>query len=153
MLKEIFKKYLSQEEYFDFFRRENAGKGNALTNYVAYIGGTLRKGETYDVKKCTQDDFYDTLKKHLSKVNIEELDESDLSTIQYIMEKIETKTLLPRQRTKENGIIPHQIHEDELNKILQNAKSIFNFLEQIQIHTIFIHYIAIRITHSNNCCS
>ena len=42
--------------------------------------------------------------------------------------QIEEKTFLPRLTGSENGIIPHQLHRQELRKILDNASAYLPFL-------------------------
>ena len=125
-LKMIFKKYLSQEDYFNFFRKAD----EKVANYVSYVGGTIQKDEKSSVKKCSMEDFYKTLKGYVDQIDLDALDECDLEHIEHIKEKIEIQDLLPLQRSTENGIIPHQLHEQELNTILENAKEIFPFLDK-----------------------
>ena len=120
-LRKFFKKYLSKEEYKKFF---DDPADNA--NYAAYIGSVKAKGKKIDVKKCAEDDFYKGLKKLLE--NIQPADE-DRSLHKMLFGEAERKTLLPLQRSKDNGVIPNQIHKAELKKILENAEKHFPFLK------------------------
>ncbi|MGZ7230809.1 CRISPR-associated endonuclease Cas9 REC1/REC2 domain-containing protein, partial [Streptococcus pyogenes] len=61
--------------------------------YAGYIDG-----------KTNQEDFYKYLKNLLQKV-----DGSD-----YFIEKIDREDFLRKQRTFDNGSIPHQVHLDEM---------------------------------------
>lgn len=82
-------------------------------NYTAYIG----VGE----KQCTQEEFCAFLKKQLATIknNIVEKDEIE------IIQKIETRTLLPKQVSIENGVLPYQVHYYELEKMIDNlSKSV-----------------------------
>lgn len=97
------------EKYADVFRRRE--KKN---NYAAYIGMDKRKG----FAKCKKEDFYAFLKK---EVKIE--DES-------ILAEIEEGTFLPKQVSNANGVIPYQVHLQELRAILANAAKYFSFLSK-----------------------
>lgn len=43
---------------------------------------------------------------------------------------MEMGTLFPKQRIRDNGVIPYQLHENELNAILENASKFYPFLLQ-----------------------
>lgn len=119
---DIFKKYFNKKEYNDFFRN------NVGNNYVRYVGVMTKKGKKISVKKCTEDEFYSYLKKLLDKIKNNA--END-NIFNYIYSQVETHTLLPLQRNKDNGVIPRQVHEFELNKILNNAANYLPFLNEI----------------------
>lgn len=121
-LRGFLKKYLSKEDYKKFFD-DPAGKAN----YAAYIGSVKTKGKKIDVKKCAEEDFYKELKKLLE--NIQPADE-DRALYERLLGEAERKTLLPLQRSKDNGVIPNQIHKAELKKILENAEKHFPFLKE-----------------------
>ena len=48
----------------------------------------------------------------------------------YILDKIERNELLPKAVSKQNGVIPYQLHLVELNKILSNAERYLPFLKK-----------------------
>ena len=50
--------------------------------------------------------------------------------MQEILDELEQGTFLPRQTSKDNGVIPHQLHEAELVKILENASAYLPFLKE-----------------------
>lgn len=83
-----------------------------INNYAAYIGMDCKKG----YKKCGADEFYTFLKKEI-KIQDEQ-----------ILREIEQGTFLPKQVTKSNGVIPYQVHLQELKAILENAEKYFPFL-------------------------
>lgn len=56
--------------------------------------------------------------------------EDDQSAVSAIFEDIENGKFLPLQRSKENASIPKQVHEAELNAILNNAESYLPFLKE-----------------------
>ena len=90
-----------------------------LHNYVHYIKQG-RKEET----SCKREDFY----KYTKKI-VEGLPASKDKA--YILSEIELQTLLPLQRIKDNGVIPYQLHLDELKTILDTCKSKFPFLNEV----------------------
>lgn len=107
------KKLLKGEKalYNSVFRDDT--KDNA--NYIAYIG------KSQSGKNCSREDFYKFLKKVL-----EVLPESTLKS--EILQLIDLDVFLPLLRVRENGVIPYQIHEEELEKILAIASQKYEFL-------------------------
>ncbi len=100
------------ELYSTIFKEDN-DKG---TNYVNYI----RKSE--EGKGCNYEDFKKFLVKELAK-----LEESSVKA--EIIKDLELEQFLPLQRTKDNSVVPYQIHKEELVKILENAARYHNFLD------------------------
>ena len=121
-LRDILKKYLSKTEYKKFF-----DDPQGAANYAAYIGSVKTKGKKTAVKKCTEEEFYKELKKLLEKI---EPADADRASYEKLREETERKTLLPLQRSKDNGVIPYQIHKIELKKILENAEAYLPFLKE-----------------------
>lgn len=123
-LKYLLKKYCEQSVYKDFFDGETE-KGN----YPAYIGRIKTNGKEKNIEKCTEEEFYKNLKNKIG--NIEgEITQEDIQNFEEIKKEVENWTLLPRQRSKNNGTIPKQVHEAELAMILENAKTYLPFLSQ-----------------------
>lgn len=77
--------------------------------YAGYING-----------KITQEAFYKYIKNLLSK-----FDGAD-----YFLDKIECEDFLRKQRTFDNGSIPHQIHLQEMNAILRRQGEHYPFLKE-----------------------
>ena len=77
--------------------------------YAGYING-----------KTTQEAFYKYIKNLLSK-----FDGAD-----YFLDKIEREDFLRKQRTFDNGSIPHQIHLQEMNAILRRQGKHYPFLKE-----------------------
>lgn len=102
-----------KEVYFAIFK-EDKEKG---TNYVNY---THRSQEG---KSCSYEDFKKFLKKELEKLE-------DSPTKTTILEELDLETFLPLQRTKDNSVVPYQIHKEELVKILDNAVKYHSFLDK-----------------------
>ena len=112
-LKKLVKTYLDKEAYQDIFVKTDA----KLSNYSAYIGMTKKNGHklTIEGKRCEQKEFYDFLKKSvLGRLPEEET--------QYLNAEMEKGTFLPRQVTKDNGVIPYQVHLFELDQIIKNLR-------------------------------
>ncbi|WP_247931668.1 type II CRISPR RNA-guided endonuclease Cas9 [Streptococcus oralis] len=77
--------------------------------YAGYIDG-----------KTTQEAFYKYIKNLLSK----------FEGTDYFLEKIEREDFLRKQRTFDNGSIPHQIHLQEMNAILRRQGEHYPFLKE-----------------------
>ena len=77
--------------------------------YAGYIDG-----------KTTQEAFYKYIKNLLSK----------LEGADYFLDKIEREDFLRKQRTFDNGSIPHQIHLQEMNAILRRQGEHYPFLNE-----------------------
>ena len=101
-------------ELYSAIFKEDKDKG---TNYVNYI----RKSE--EGKGCNYEDFKKFLVKELAK-----LEES--SAKEEILRDLELELFLPLQRTKDNSVVPYQIHKEELVKILDNAVKYHKFLNE-----------------------
>ena len=108
---------LSEEKKIELYAaifKEDNDKG---TNYVNYA----HKSE--EGKCCNYEDFKKFLIKELAK-----LEES--STKEEIFRDLELEQFLPLQRTKDNSVVPYQIHKEELVKILENAAKYHNFFDK-----------------------
>lgn len=123
-LKELVKKYCTQENYNDFF------VSNEKDNYCAYIGKYMKNGKVkVENKKCSQEDFYKAVKKLLDKMNVD--NDVDEAAVTSIKNDIESKTFLQKQVSKDNGVIPYQVNKIELECILENAKEYLPFLNEV----------------------
>lgn len=122
-LKSILYKYLSKADYNKFFNDEDE-KGS----YTKYVGKLKTKNKKYWVgSKEDAETFYKSLTGILKKLKIEKEDEAVYNEL--LLES-ENQTLLPLQRNKDNGVIPYQVHELELIKILENASKHYLFLKE-----------------------
>lgn len=77
--------------------------------YAGYVDG-----------KTTQEAFYKYIKNLLSK----------FEGADYFLEKIEREDFLRKQRSFDNGSIPHQIHLQEMNAILRRQGEHYPFLKE-----------------------
>lgn len=103
---------------------------------LAALKSLLRKVEDKDlvssIKKSYEDyiesgkytinKFYAALKRNLKKI--------DDPIAKDALKKIENNNYLLKQRTRDNGIIPYQLNEDELIKIIDNQKDYYPFLKE-----------------------
>lgn len=116
MLKALYKKCLSKEEYDFMFRSDETGTYSA---YVNSVNSSKKQRRSMGNRK--REDFYKTIKKALT--NVEDCEEK-----QYILAEMEKETFLPKQLTAANGVIPNQIHAIEMRVILNKAEGYLPFL-------------------------
>lgn len=95
-------------------------------NYSSYVGVVSTHGQKrlIEDKKCTKADFYKFIQKNVLPV----LEEGERK--EYIKNEIMLDEFMPKIRVKENSVIPYQIHEKELKKILCNAEKYLPFLKK-----------------------
>jgi CRISPR-associated protein, csn1 family len=101
-LKRFFKSHPTYD-YNSFFN------DNTKPYYAGYIDG-----------KTSQVEFYKAVKKFFEKDN----------DAHWIIDKIDQEDFLRKQRTFDNGAIPHQIHLAELKAIIEKQKKYYPFLEK-----------------------
>ena len=119
VLKKVVRKYKS--DYYDGVFEE-VGKE---TNYCAYIGMTKKNGRKLVVdKRCCQEEFCKYVEKLLVDIDIEDDD------LDYIKIEANNRTLLPKQITKNNGVIPYQLNLAELKMILENTSEYLAFINE-----------------------
>lgn len=99
---------------------QETGKGS----YSAYVGICVKKGKKQVIEKRSgRDEFYDTLRKKLKSL-------PDSQERQHILSEIDSGMFLPKSVSKDNGVIPYQLHEQELSLILKKAKRYLSFLKR-----------------------
>lgn len=92
-----------------------------LNNYVAYIGKS-KAG-----KSCERDEFYKFLKGAIEGLPADGQDQDKRAEILRLME---LDAFLPLLRVRDNGVIPYQMHQEELEKMLENAGKKYAFLSE-----------------------
>lgn len=103
--------------YADMFRSA------AEKSYGAYAGLCMKNGKKLVIEKRTSaDDFFDNLRKLLKKIPGEEAEA--------ILADIDAGQFLPKAVSKINGVIPHQLQEQELRAILAKAERYLPFLKE-----------------------
>lgn len=117
VLKRVLKQ--SPDIYAKIFREPGS---SANKNYSAYVGVCKVKGKKAAIEKCSYEDFTKTLKSCLK-------DMPDSNDKDYISRELNMGTFLPKSVSKENGVIPYQLHLQELKIILSKAETYLPFLK------------------------
>lgn len=117
----VLKRVLKQRPdiYAKIFREPGS---SANKNYSAYVGVCKVKGKKTAIEKCSYEDFTKTLKSCLK-------DMPDSNDKDYISRELNMGTFLPKSVSKENGVIPYQLHLQELKIILSKAEAYLPFLK------------------------
>lgn len=117
----VLKRVLKQRPdiYAKIFREPGS---SANKNYSAYVGVCKVKGKKAAIEKCSYEDFTKTLKSCLK-------DMPDNNDKDYISRELNMGTFLPKSVSKENGVIPYQLHLQELKIILSKAEAYLPFLK------------------------
>ena len=123
LLKKVYRKNLDREMYDRMFRSGEEGSYCAYSNSTNSVD-SLAGAKKYrrNMKKRSQKDLYDRIKKDLKEVHDADADA--------IRKEMELECFLPKQITGANGIIPNQVHRKELKKILENAEHHLDFLKE-----------------------
>ena len=130
LLKVLYRKYKTEEEYNRMFRSNTDGTYSAYVNSLNSTDAILNsnevvKGSKYrrNMKGRKSEDIYTTIKKAFKDIT----GDTDVS---YILEQIEKEQFLPKQLTGANGVIPNQVHKKEMERILKNAENYLSFLKE-----------------------
>ena len=113
-LKSLFHEFLPKESYKSFFHGDTA------------------EFEQYNKHKYSLEDLYKSIKNHLGNVAKED------PRYQRLEKRAELGEFLARQRIRDNGAIPHQIHQYELERIIDNQAQHYPFLAQNRAKIISI---------------
>ena len=92
--------------------------------YKTFFHGDAAEFELYNNHKRNLNDLYKSIKKQLGEVA-----KTD-PRYQRFEKRAELEEFLSRQRIRDNGAIPHQIHQYELEKIIDNQAQYYPFLAQ-----------------------
>lgn len=118
LLKEYAQKYLPKETGKEIFKASDN-----KCNYVAYSGHCKKSKKSAPIiGRCSYADFNSYLKKTLGKCCDEAYSE--------MFAEIENGTFLKKQVSKDNSVIPMQLGKKELEKILENAGTYLQFLNE-----------------------
>lgn len=108
LLKKLYRQYFPTE-YNAMFRKIGEN------NYVAYNG----KNSGHACKKCKPEDFFANLKNKIKQLP------DDCPEKEYIEEELNNENFLKKINVTDNGAIPHQLHQKELEKILENQSKYY----------------------------
>ncbi len=123
-LKQVLKRY-DMVAYREMFRVMGTD------NYSAYVGSVNyneHKERRNGGKGKDAEGFFKAVVKVLDALPNEAQKDQDVIEIR---EKISNEAFLPKQLTRDNGIIPNQVHLRELKKILENAATYLPFLNEV----------------------
>ena len=118
-LKKVYRRYLP-ERYDEMFRVMEDN------NYSAYVGSVNSREEKSRRGTAGSEDFPKIVKKDIEGIE----GNTEIEDCAYILREIKTNTFLPKQRTSDNGVIPNQVYQAELKKILENAENYLPFLKE-----------------------
>ncbi len=132
-LKNLLRKY-SIKNYKNFFNNVNN-----KTSYASYISHEYMDTKTNKLKNSSSkgegESFYnqDKVSKIVSGILNEienKIESEDLEIFSRLKQRADDKEIFPKQRVSSNGVIPYQFHKMELEKILDNYKNKFEFLNE-----------------------
>ena len=90
--------------------------------YDLYVNN--QHGKLLEAKKAfkvmDKDKFYKIVKNNVD----------DSESAKTILKEIELDSFMPKQRTNQNGVIPYQLHQIELDKIIKNQSKYYPFLAE-----------------------
>ena len=108
------------QAYREMFRRAK----EKLDNYAAYSGHGAAE------YRCSYEKFCACVKKQLNALR-GDMDAAAREEADRVLGEMETGAFLPKQTTTDNGVIPHQLHEQELCVILERAARYLPFLSEV----------------------
>lgn len=119
-LKKFIRKY-RKDQYFKLFRAAENG------NYTSYSHNVKSCSDVEKMKFVNKDVFCDYLNKIVKDIKV---DQEDQEKYNDMITRLELRTFLPKQKDPDNRVIPRQLYQVELEKILENAKGYLPFLNQ-----------------------
>lgn len=127
ILKKLIKEY-APDKYSYFFREMNDSTYSAYVKSVnSSCNGKIRRGLVQS-KQRTKEALYKEIKDILNISKVKKPEDITNEQIQYIYNEIENNSFLPKQITNENGVIPNQVHANELRTILEIASKNIPYL-------------------------
>lgn len=111
-------KYDAHKAQLVLFKKVASSLGVTEERKLKKIYGKYINGE--NSKEFTKDNFY--------KAVLKEIKGNESYDIESIKHLIELDLFLPKQRSKDNGVIPNQLHQQELDKIISNQTKYYRWL-------------------------
>lgn len=120
----MIEKYKTHQNQLKLYKEivRKVDKKDAKLLKQAYSNYINRKDEK--LKSYSKDDFVGKVSKILKKY-----DEFEEATT--LQEAIELDNFMPKQRTSANGVIPRQLHQKELDKIIENQAKYYPWLAEL----------------------
>lgn len=120
----MIEKYETHQNQLKLYKEliRKVDKKDAKLLKQAYSNYINRKDEK--LKSYSKDDFVGKVSKILKKY-----DEFEEATT--LQEAIELDNFMPKQRTSANGVIPRQLHQKELDKIIENQAKYYPWLAEL----------------------
>lgn len=140
-LKDLYKEFANKEQYDNMFRNASAEKTHSYANYIGYT--KTRKGRICCAKYTKLEDLVKQIKTDLSFDKLKNVINERINNAQGydkkkyadLLEKyedlakeIDNLDFLPKQNNKNNGVLPYQLNENEMRKILENQGKFYPFL-------------------------
>lgn len=122
ILKYFVRKYVP-DKYNEVFRKAKAD------NYVAYTSHMDKDTASQIKKKAKAEDFSKYVLKLMRPIKPEK---TDLQSYEDMCERLNLNSFLPKQKNTDNRVIPHQLYEYELIRILKNASLYLPFLNEVR---------------------
>ena len=129
ILKELFRDYLTKDEYDRFFRGEKDERDeydiNALRkgSYTSYISGEKKANK----KGTAHEELLKEINR-LCKVHSGILSDDRYASIANRVEAGAEGDFLAKQKTRDNGAIPYQLHLEEMDAIIDYQGVYYSFL-------------------------
>lgn len=116
-LKKLIRRY-RPDSYDELFKDPSVEN-----NYCAYAGIAKIKGKKIPIeKRCSQSDFCKKVKAILKDVDVQDPE------LEEVKNRLAAETFMPKLRTKDNSVVPNQLHLKELKQIIRNAAKYLPFL-------------------------
>lgn len=114
-------KYDTHKEHLDLLKKyiktlPIKNRKEIAEAYAEYVGNSSKKSG-----HISQEEFYKAVKKNLDKSE----------TAQEILGLISEEKFMPKQRTNQNGVIPYQLHQKELDQIIVNQSQYYPWLAEL----------------------
>lgn len=114
-------KYDTHKEHLDLLKKyvktlPIKNRKEIAEAYAQYVGNSSKKSG-----HISQEEFYKAVKKNLDKSE----------TAQEILGLISEEKFMPKQRTNQNGVIPYQLHQKELDQIIVNQSQYYPWLAEL----------------------
>ncbi len=114
-------KYGTHKEHLDLLKKyvktlPIKNRKEIAEAYAEYVGNSSKK-----TGHISQEEFYKAVKKNLDKSEI----------AQKILGLISEEKFMLKQRTSQNGVIPYQLHQKELDQIIVNQSQYYPWLAEL----------------------